>query len=120
MDPHNADHTVNALELDGVAQLAISPREGVLNANVNPEAVALDQKKRCTFCIELLPASMFSPGQWNARAQRPGWRRQREPTASTDLKAAFAAFDEDGEPFTWRQCKRCAHLEKVWRGRATY
>ena len=59
---------------------------------------------------------MFSKSQWNVRKARPRFRRQREPTANDDLKAIFAAFDRDGEPFTWRRCKNCTVTNKCLRG----
>jgi hypothetical protein len=70
------------------------------------------ETKRCTYCLGVWPASMFSKSQWNVRKTRLRFRKKREPTANDELKAIFAAFDRDGEPFTWRRCKNCTVTNK--------
>ena len=87
-----------------------------LNVNAAPFVPAPPETKRCTYCLVRYDATMFSKTQWNAKRSRNRHRRKREPTASDDLKACFAAFDVDGDPFTWRRCKNCWETNKCLRG----
>ena len=114
----------NALStmLGGFAQLAVAPPQGGLNVNAAPfvPSTSVLEVKRCTYCLNKGPASMFSKTQWKAKPVRARYRRTREPTATVDLEASFKAFDDDGEPFTWRRCFECAKTNKCLKGEAGF
>ena len=106
----------SGLNLSALPQYNTLPPPQNASLNVNAQPFVPGEMKRCTYCLERWPASMFSKSQWKVRKTRSRFRRQREPTANDDLKAIFAAFDRDGEPFTWRRCKNCTVTNKCLRG----
>ena len=108
-------------ELGEFAQLAIAPSKDGLDVNANSSfRSSAEETKRCAYCLQKGPALMFSKSQWLASSRREksgnSFRRTREPTASDDLKARFAAYDVDGEPFTRRRCKQCTVTNKRFEG----
>ena len=104
-------------ELGAFCELSIAPlpRSG-LNIHARPFLPFKPETKRCTYCLTRYDSSQFSKSQWNARKSRARYQRTREATACEDLKAAFAAFEADGEPFTWRRCLKCWETNKCNRG----
>ena len=112
-DPNRADDAL-ATALGRFEQLTIVLPQGGLNVDAPP--FVPQEVKRCTYCLGVWPAFMFSKTQWNVRKLRARWRREHEQTASDELKEIFAAFDADGEPFLWRRCNNCRETNKCLRG----
>ena len=116
MDANNPNRADDALAtaLGRFEQLTIVLPQGGLNVYASP--FVPQEVKRCTYCLGVWPAFMFSKTQWNVRKLRARWRREHEQTASDELKEIFAAFDADGEPFLWRRCNNCRETNKCLRG----
>lgn len=112
-DPNRADDAL-ATALGRFEQLTIVLPQGGLNVYAPP--FVPQEVKRCTYCLGVWPAFMFSKTQWNIRKLRTRWRREHEQTASDELKEIFAAFDADGKPFLWRRCNNCRETNKCLRG----
>ena len=85
MEPDGADEECGPeTELAGLAELELelSPREEPpldrgLNIYTNPfvpPEVPEEEIKRCTYCLEKKPPSMFSKSQWNAKKTRARYR----------------------------------------------